>query len=158
MTLITKNIFVLTTLLLFFSQQSYAEPTVTDKFTFKQHNVTLIQQDQTCRLEISSAKDKKIYPLTLTAPCYFLRNKEAKPQSQRYPDVKAEAVFIIAGNPLSKKERKRWNLSPDTVCGTQGQGLIFDGATFSVSPKTLNHMLLCRDKGADEKNYWGLSH
>ncbi|PWC10121.1 hypothetical protein [Brenneria corticis] len=139
--------------LLFISHQSYAEPAVTDSFTFKGHKITLTQNQQKCQLEVSSSDQKKLHPLALTAPCYFLRNGDSDPQSYRYPDVNVEAAFIVLGNPVSADEREIWNLSSDIQCGTQGQGLLFDGVRFSVSQKTLNRILICKDKGSDEKNY-----
>ncbi|WP_411751995.1 hypothetical protein [Serratia sp. (in: enterobacteria)] len=141
-----------------FSNPCYATEVVTDNFTFKGHEIALAQVKDHCQLNISSSTVKKIYPLTLTTPCYFLRNINAEPQKYRYSDVNIEATFIISGNPVTKDERETWNLPPEIQCGMQGQGLLFDGTHFSISEKKLNNLLLCKDKGTDEKNYWMLSH
>ncbi|MEE3664275.1 hypothetical protein V2I52_20505 [Brenneria sp. g21c3] len=144
--------------LLFISPQSYAEYAVSDSFTFKDHKLSLIQNQRNCQLEVSSSGQKKVHHLALTGPCYFLRNGGSSPRRYGYPDVNAEAVFIILGNPVSADEREIWNLPSGEQCGTQGQGLVFDGVQFRISQKTLNRTLLCKEKGSDEKNYRFLNH
>ncbi|AHG22847.1 hypothetical protein Z042_15465 [Chania multitudinisentens RB-25] len=153
-----KKYAVFIILLYLFNGYCYAEKVVTDNFTFKDYEIALVQVEEHCQLNISSSTVKKTYPLTLTAPCHFLRDTNAEPQKYRYSDVSIEAIFVISGNPVTKQERETWNLSPEMLCGMQGQGLLFDGTDFSISKKKLNNILLCKDKGTDEKNYWMLSH
>lgn len=144
--------------LLLVSNLSYAEPAATDSVAWQGHELALGQAQGKCLLEIASqGKAKQTHALDLTPPCYFLRRGEAEPLHYAYPKQHIKAAFIILGNPLSADELKTWNVSATMQCGTQGQGLLFSGKDFRLSTKSLNRMLLCKDKGTDEKNFRFLS-
>ncbi|MGY5957692.1 hypothetical protein ACUY4R_000158 [Kosakonia sp. BK9b] len=139
---------------LLLSCQSYADSAVTDSFDWQGHQLVLQQAQGKCELEIASpGKEKATHVLNMTPPCYFLRRGEAQPLHYAFPKQNVSAAFIILGTPLTPDEQKTWNVSASMQCGTQGQGVFFTGKTFRLSEKSLNRMLLCKDKGTDEKNF-----
>lgn len=138
--------------LLLVSNVSYAQSTTTDSFTYEAHALTLQDEGEKCQLSVTSPDGAiKRYGLDLHSPCYFLHSTGTQPKHFAYPQDGIKALFIILGNPLTADEQKIWRVKDASTCGTKGFGLYFDGQHFSLSKTSHDKMLLCRDRGVDEK-------
>lgn len=138
--------------LLLASNVSYAQSTTTDSFTYEAHALALQNEGEKCQLSVTSPDGAiKRYGLDLHSPCYFLHSTGTQPTHFAYPQDGIKALFIILGDPLTADEQKIWRVKDASTCGTKGIGLHFDGQHFSLSKTSHDKMLLCRDRGVDEK-------
>lgn len=138
--------------LLLASNVSYAQSTTTDSFTYEAHALALQNEGEKCQLSVTSPDGAiKRYGLDLHSPCYFLHSTGTQPKHFAYPQDGIKALFIILGDPLTADEQKIWRVKDASTCGTKGFGLYFDGQHFSLSKTSHDKMLLCRDRGVDEK-------
>ena len=138
--------------LLLASNVSYAQSTTTDTFTYEAHALALQNEGEKCQLSVTSPGGAiKRYGLDLHSPCYFLHSTGTQPKHFAYPQDGIKALFIILGDPLTADEQKIWRVQDASTCGTKGIGLHFDGQHFSLSKTSHDKMLLCRDRGVDEK-------
>jgi len=142
-------------LALFFTTScSMASETVTDRIELLEKNIHLATIDEKCYL-INGENRLLLHP---KPPCHFLREPDKSPQYYAYPKVGVDAALIVAGTPISDSIRKEWGISENLICGFQSQGVLIKDGKVSVTDKTLDGGVLCRDEGADEKNYWYISH
>ncbi len=131
---------------------------VTDRALVSGYTLVLSKSNSDCELHIEYKNEKKMYPLKPTAPCYFLRRDNKKPQSVAYKDVNVLNTLVVVGSPISQEKRKNWNIDSKMICGELGQGVLIKKTGLEVTSKTLEGGVFCRDTGSDEKNFWYLAH
>jgi len=130
----------------------------TDKAIILGNKLKLKTENGTCFLYYKCPSGKSKSALTPKPPCYFLRRNSDNPQCYSYDDVNIDAVLIVVGTPISEKTRKEWGLPNDLVCGEEAQGVFLSEEGLRISKKVLRGGVLCRDKGADEKDFWFFAH
>lgn len=142
-------------LTLFFATScSTASETVTDKISLLGKNIQLATVGEKCYL-VNGNNRLVLHP---KPPCHFLREPNKSPQYHAYPKVGVDAALIVLGTPISDSIRKEWGITEKLVCGFESQGILIKKGEVSVTDKTLDGGVLCRDEGSDEKNYWYFSH
>ena len=134
-----------------------AVSSVTDSAQIHGYSLELVDEAGSCRLRYESPKDSGGLTLEAGPPCHFLRRDSVDPQSFAYPDVGVEAVLIVAGDPVSDAVREEWNLASDLVCGSVIQGVLIR-AEGLVAGGVLRDGVWCRDRGADEKDFFHFAH
>ncbi|WP_444903895.1 hypothetical protein ACJJIU_00935 [Microbulbifer sp. CnH-101-E] len=131
---------------------------VTDRAEIEGHSLILETDKGICILHI---KDKELFSskaLDIAPPCFFLRQGTQEPQSFSYPDNDILSVIMVVGSPAPQEKRERWGIREETICGESRQGILFKESGEVVAGKTLKGGLVCKDKGADEKDFWYLAH
>lgn len=123
---------------------------VTDTTFINGTLLELMENNGKAELRIHSKTYKLSGNITVSPPCYFLRDGSKKSESFSYPDVKVDRTLIILGN-IEKQD-------PNKICGKGLQGLLFRNDSIIITSKTLKHSFACADTGTDEKNFWGFAH
>ena len=141
-------------LILFIAACSVAGENVTDQVELFSKKLKLSTENEKCILRTEGNK----FEVAPNPPCFFLRNKEKGVQHFAYPDIKVEAVVIIAGTEMSEQLKREWGLSKELQCGLDSQGVIIKNGKVSLSDKIMNDAVLCKETGSDEKNFWYFSH
>lgn len=132
-------------------------PVVTDQTTIMGIELKILTADGKCVLEVDDGKKIEL-ELQPKPPCYFSRREEETPQSFSYPDVNVQATMIVVGTPLQQPDRERWGVSESDYCGMGAQGVLIRNNELELSPKAPLDGVICKDKGADEKDFWYFAH
>ena len=134
------------------------EDNITDRAKVEGHTLTLKMFRGTCLLDIDSRNKLVSKTLSVKPPCYFLRQNSQKPQSFSYKDVGVLSTIIVVDSQISDEKREKWGIDQVTVCGESRQGILFKKSGIVVTEKTLDGGVVCKDKGADEKDFWYFAH
>ncbi len=131
---------------------------VSDYATLYGYEFTIRAEGDTCVLKYEGSVQKGQILLAPRPPCYFLRRESSEPQSFSYQDTSTNAALIVMGSPISRELRQRWNLPDDLICGEEIQGLLIKKQQITLSSRVLKAGVWCKDKGADEKDFWLFAH
>lgn len=134
------------------------ESKITDHATIEGHSLTLRMSQDSCLLDSKISSTVKTTVLDVKPPCYFLRQENQNLQSFSYKDVGVLSTIIVVGSQISDEKRKKWAIKEGLVCGESRQGILFKNSGFIVSKKILEGGVVCKDKGADEKDFWYFAH
>jgi len=154
---IRLNIVWLLFLLLLSSGCNATNDGITDKAEIMNYKLTLKNINDKCLLESNNNKKIK-YLLKMKPPCYFLRKQDKSIQTFEYNDVYIKATVLIIGDLISNEKRKKWNLDKKNICGESRQAILIKQAGLNISEKILKGGLICKDLGADEKDFWYFAH
>ena len=121
------------------------------------YELSLVERDGACSLRFSGRSSGE-RGLSVKPPCHFLRRDAARPQLFSYPEVQVEAVAIVVGTPAGPAARKAWKLPPEAVCGEETQGVMVKRGAVVVTRAVHRGGVVCKDKGADEKEFWAFAH
>lgn len=131
---------------------------LTDRAAIFDMELELLSLDNGCTLQVTDGNTKEQLNLQPKPPCYFSRRESTSPQIFEYPDVGVQATLLVVGTPLNKEDRLNWGVAEDDYCGRSIQGLLVQNDELVVSRKPVLQGVLCRDKGADEKDFWYFAH
>jgi hypothetical protein len=131
---------------------------VTDHAKINGYTLTLKTSKGSCLLESKWGDAVKSTILKVKPPCYFLRQGEQKLQSFAYEDAGILSTIIVIGSIISEDKKEKWGIKEDAVCGESRQGILFKKSNMVITDKTLDGGVVCKDKGADEKDFWFFSH
>lgn len=134
------------------------EKNITDYAEVNGYVLTLSTTNSLCLLESETGEITTATPLKVKPPCYFLRQENQKLLSFPYEDVGISSTIMVIGSQISAEKRKKWAIDQDAVCGESRQGILFRESGIEVSEKTLDGGVVCKDKGADEKDFWYFAH
>jgi hypothetical protein len=131
---------------------------VTDKAVVENYELVLTSSQTKCFLDGKSSDTSYSKVLKIKPPCYFLRKENKKPQSFSYSDVGIISTLIVVGAPISNEKREKWNVDENEMCGESRQAILLKNSGLAVTEKTLEGGVTCKDKGADEKDFWYFAH
>jgi hypothetical protein len=131
---------------------------VSDHADLHGYKFTIRVEGDACVLKYEGLPQKGQMVLVPRPPCYFLRRESSEPQSFPYQDTATKAALIVMGSPIGEETRKRWNLPGDLICGEEIQGLLIKKQQIALSSRVLRKGVWCKDKGADEKDFWLFAH
>ncbi len=131
---------------------------ISDSAAIQDYKLSLMPRDNSCVLNYQNFSESGKVDFTLKPPCYFLRRESSEPQRFSYQDAGVKTVIIVVGTPINEETMKAWNLSDDLVCGGEIQGIIIKENGIKLSSKILKGGVWCKDKGADEKDFWFFAH
>ena len=151
---IMKIMYIIFLFLLAACSYASASKNIIDKASLFSHNFQIEEENGQCFLIHDAYRE----PLVPQPPCYFIRDSDQKPKYFSYSDVDIDAVLIVIGTLASDDMRMEWGLNDKHVCGTEAQGILIKKNDILVTKKVLTDGLLCRDTGADEKNFWEFAH
>jgi hypothetical protein len=66
--------------------------------------------------------------------------------------------MIVVGTPVGTAARRAWNLPLDLACGEETQGVLIRKGEVVVTRAVHMGGVVCKDKGADEKEFWAFAH
>lgn len=135
-----------------------SQPVVTDQATAMGSELKILSIDDKCVLQVDDDGKKTDLELQPKPPCYFSRREEASPQSFSYPDANIQAAMIVVGSPLQQSDRERWGVSESDYCGQAAQGVLIRNNKLELSQQPMLDGVICKDKGADEKDFWYFAH
>ena len=130
----------------------------TDSTDVQNYKLTIINEGMSCMLSFEGFSAEGQIEFSPKPPCYFLRRESNEPQVFSYQDVGVKATLIVVGTPISEKTRKEWGLSNDLYCGEEAQGILIKDKSIELSASVLSGGVWCKDKGADEKDFWFFAH
>ena len=151
---IMKIMYIIFLFLLAACSYASASKNIIDKASLFSYSFQIEEKNEQCFL-IHDAHRK---PLVPKPPCYFIRESDQKLKYFSYNDVGIDAVLIVIGTAVSDDMRAEWGLDENLVCGTEAQGILIKKYEILVTKKVLTDGLLCRNTGADEKNFWEFAH
>lgn len=131
---------------------------VSDHADLHGYKFTIRAEGDACVLKYDGPSQNGQMVLVPRPPCYFLRRASSEPQYFAYRDTSTNAALIVMGSPISREIRQRWNLPDDLICGEEIQGLLIKKQQIALSSRVLRKGVWCKDKGADEKDYWLFAH
>lgn len=131
---------------------------ITDEAKINGYLLILKSDEKTCYLKSTYNGTESINALKVKPPCYFLRKGSKEPQSFTYKDVDVNATILIVGSPISNETRKKWNLDEHLICGESRQAILIKQSGLNLSDKVLEGGVVCKDLGADEKDFWYFAH
>ena len=131
---------------------------LTDQVKLEEHTLILRNYKGACLLDIEIRGEFKSETLDMKPPCYFFRKNNKNIQSFSYKDVDVLSTIIVIGSPVSEEKREKWGVDEADLCGERRQGILFKKTGVIVSEKTLDGGVVCKYKGADEKDFWYFSH
>jgi len=131
---------------------------ITDKADIQGYELSITTGNGSCILNYNGFSDLNQKVLFLRPPCFFLRRESDKPQYFSYQDVGVDAVLIIVGSPVDENTMKTWNLSNDLDCGEEIRGIFITKNGIKLSKSVVDGGVWCKDKGADEKDFWFFVH
>lgn len=131
---------------------------VTDQAEMLGHILTLKTSQGSCLLDSKTESTLKTRTLDVEPPCYFLRQGSDELQSFSYKDVGILSTIIVVGSQTSDEKRNNWAIEEGLICGESRQGILFKKSGFVATQKTLHGGVVCKDKGADEKDFWYFAH
>lgn len=159
MVLETRLIYIYLPILFLFSSSCHANSeNITDKAEIKSYQLILKNKGKTCYLNSRYKGTKSNFILKMKPPCYFLRKGNKEPQSFEFKDVYVDATILIVGSPISHEKRNKWNLDKNLYCGESRQAILIKQSGLTISDKVLDGGVVCKDKGADEKDFWYFAH
>ena len=135
-----------------------ANESVIDNVRIGGLQLTVIESNGTCLLQIQNNDAPKSITLAPKPPCFFLRRGSSDPQQFEYPDVGVEATLIVAGSLITKVQREEWGLSTNQLCGTERQGILIYKNEVHATENVLKGGVACKEKGSDEKDFWFFAH
>jgi len=131
---------------------------ITDSAFILGYQLEIINNNGTCILRHTQKGIINNIPLAPNPPCYFMRRNKAIPQIFKYPDVGIRATLIVIGTLITDEQRSTWKLTPDMICGSKRQGVLFLKNDIIISEQVLSSSVACKDKGSDEKDFWFFAH
>lgn len=154
--LICNNL--LATIMLISSGCAANDSKVTDYASISGYALTLKASKGSCLLESKIGDAVTSTILKVEPPCYFLRQENSKLQSFSYEDIGVLSTIMVIGSPISEKKKEKWAIAENAVCGESRQGVLFKESGIAITEKTLEGGVVCKDKGADEKDFWFFAH
>lgn len=131
---------------------------VTDQAVIEKYSLTLRAMGESCYLDTKLESSASSVKLKIKPPCYFLRRESTAPQSFSYKDAGVEHMILIIGSPVAKEKMAKWNVQPEQSCGEGRQAILIKASGLNVSDKVLEGGVVCRNLGADEKDFWYFAH
>jgi hypothetical protein len=154
--LICKNL--LAAIMIISSGCAANDSKVTDHASISGYDLTLKASKDSCLLESKIGDNVTSTNLKVEPPCYFLRQENRKLQSFSYENIGVLSVIMVIGSPISEKKKEKWTIEEDVVCGESRQGVLFKESGIAITEKILEGGVVCKDKGADEKDFWYFAH
>jgi hypothetical protein len=131
--------------------------TVIDRTSNTGYQLEITKTDGVCAVRYQGKTQGRI-KIVPKPPCYFLRRESDDPQVYSYPKVGVQAVLIIVGTPASADKRQLWNLPSNLFCGEETQAILIKEGVIMASEAVLRGGMACKDKGADEKDFYFFAH
>lgn len=131
---------------------------VSDQANIKGYDLVLRASQGLCYLDSKIGGMATSTRLKIDPPCYFLRQGSIQPQSFSYEDAGILSTIIMIGSPITDEKRKKWNIGDNDKCGEGRQAILFKKSGMAVTEKILEGGVICKDKGADEKDFWYFAH
>lgn len=113
------------------------------------------------RISLDSAKcllkvNDKTLSVEMKPSCYVVKHNGGEAGVKYYDDIKSH-VLLIVGTSAPKNPEYPLTLKRND-CGSQLRALIIKNGTALLSSKTFSDGLTCAGVGADQKEYYILSH
>lgn len=116
-------------------------------------DINISLDEKKCIIKI----DNKTFIIEMKPNCYFVKHSNTgDTRVKYYKDIDAHVV-LVSGSSAVKDPKYPLTLKRND-CGTQIQALIIKKGIPQLSSKIFSHTRICAGLGADEKEYYILSH
>ena len=113
------------------------------------------------RISLDSAKcllkvNDKPLSVEMKPKCFVVKHNGSEAGVKYYDDIKSHVLLIVGAS--APKDAEYPLTLERSDCGTQLRALIIRNGTALLSSKTFSNGLTCAGVGADQKEYYILSH
>jgi hypothetical protein len=153
------------------------------KYTVGRHQISLLVEADACLLAHGiDGKNIETFKLDLRPPCYLLTWQRPPPQlgdrkgpsdgvpvgeigdpvAWRYRSAQGAIALAVIGDPVPDDMRLskayKFRQEQGYRCASSMQGVLLQGDKARLSKKRENVAIFCVESGAEEKDFWMLSH
>ncbi|MDH5727629.1 MAG: hypothetical protein OEZ58_01380 [Gammaproteobacteria bacterium] len=138
-----------------FTSSCFAGESASQNVRINGFELAISQSQTACTLSYVDKKQKGSFDLEMTAPCFFLHEKNGTAQFKTITEFANVTVLIIAGTQVTPDQGKfprPQSLRKD--CAHQARAVLIRDDRITLSSRVSHEIIYCPESRAETKEFW----